>query len=52
MGVGVAEGVADGPALMTAEIVEDDEVAGLRDGTRSCSTQARKQRPLVGPSKT
>ena len=29
MGVGAADGVADGLALMAAEIVEDDKVAGL-----------------------
>lgn len=28
MGVGAADGAADGLALMTAEIVEDDEIAG------------------------
>jgi len=28
MGIGAADGVADDPALMAAEIVEDDEVAG------------------------
>ena len=28
MGVGAADGLADGPSLVAAEIVEDDEVAG------------------------
>ena len=28
MSVGTADGLADGPALVAAEIVEDDEIAG------------------------
>ena len=39
-------------AFMAAEIVGDDDISGLRVGTRSWPTQAVNDIPLIGPSVT
>src|SRR6202167_1297064 len=50
-GSGGLDGVADGLGFMRAEIVENDDVAGL-ERRDQLLVQARKHSPLIGPSKT
>lgn len=49
MGAGVADGVARRLALVAAEIVENDDIAGT-ESWRQASTQTVKAMPLIGPS--